>query len=792
MNRISWHTDERLTSLVDDEGNVSLLSVDIFDTLLFRRLATSDEVYVEVGREAVRRGLLRPGISPYAFKALRKHAEAVARRGVAQADDGREEVGIVEIYHALPEECGDREAMAELELEVDHRAVYLNPVVESLIRAFSENGVPVVLISDTYYSRTQLISLLERTGFATTLVDAVYSSCTEGVRKGTGHLFQRVLERHAGGRPDGVWHVGDNITADYYAAQEVGVRAIHYGADDSLRMLFQLEEIRHGGVAGELASMRLLAAQLCSGRSVQARQAFRVGAAVLGPALSYFASWVVEACRGEGIQRLWGLMREGGLMAELVENAARHRGVQLTVSRFYVSRHASFYGFIGGVDGEAVDYASERLGHTVGDFLSVFGIDVDATRWRVHRDTPLADLVDEGGRGVSLWEALRQELVAGELNAVANRYVSRQRRLLEGYLAQEGAENGRIATVDLGWGGSIQRALDRMTRKSGSRFSHFILFGDRRSAELMIEGGDIRGCLGSSGEGPTAGFIQTLFRCAGVLEHLLCGDSGTTVGYRESGGRIEPVTRKVVESPADDDIRRQCEEGIRTFQALWLERGAAVQAGMEEAFRFGLCKIVHRMVDLPSREEAAMIGGMTAELNNGTDATVALCPDDGMRLIHDVGEEAFLDIHQNELGYEGIPWPQGCVTVTSPGFLLARHVGLGGGGGYLAAMLRFARRLVGLGVTDVVAYGAGEVGRAFISAASMSGLSIRGVVDGNRHLHGTAVGDVMVVSLEHALRIGWTRYAVTSYAFASHIERHLMREAEALGVSVEVFKPTGG
>ena len=44
---------------------------------------------------------------------------------------------------------------------------------------------------------------------------------------------------------------------------------------------------------------------------------------VLGPVLVRFADWVVASCLRQGVRQVWGILREGGLLAELVAADAR-------------------------------------------------------------------------------------------------------------------------------------------------------------------------------------------------------------------------------------------------------------------------------------------------------------------------------------------------------------------------------------------------------------------------------------------------------------------------------------
>lgn len=96
---------------------------------------------------------------------------------------------------------------------------------------------------------------------------------------------------------------------------------------------------------------------------------------------------------------------------------------------------------------------------------------------------------------------------------------------------------------------------------------------------------------------------------------------------------------------------------------------------------------------------------------------------------------------------------------------------LSGSGRWTPACERVVRDYLTAGIDEVAAYGAGEVGRAFVAEALRAGLDIRFVIDRNPALWGTTLGSVPVVSLEDAMQRGMRQLFVASFSFASDIRR---------------------
>jgi hypothetical protein len=94
---------------------------------------------------------------------------------------------------------------------------------------------------------------------------------------------------------------------------------------------------------------------------------------------------------------------------------------------------------------------------------------------------------------------------------------------------------------------------------------------------------------------------------------------------------------------------------------------------------------------------------------------------------------------------------------------------LSGSGRWTPACERIVREYLTAGIDEVAAYGAGEVGRAFVAEALRAGLDIPFVIDRNPALWETTLGTVPVVSLDDAMQRGMRRLFVASFSFASDI-----------------------
>jgi glycosyltransferase involved in cell wall biosynthesis len=90
-------------------------------------------------------------------------------------------------------------------------------------------------------------------------------------------------------------------------------------------------------------------------------------------------------------------------------------------------------------------------------------------------------------------------------------------------------------------------------------------------------------------------------------------------------------------------------------------------------------------------------------------------------------------------------------------------------------------------IKEILVYGAGRVGRSFLSVARANGLAVRQFVDSNPDLWGRTLDGIDIVSLDRAMETGGDVYAVASLAFCQEISDRIK---SAFGQrSVRVFSP---
>ncbi len=266
---------------------------------------------------------------------------------------------------------------------------------------------------------------------------------------------------------------------------------------------------------------------------------------VMAPALNLFVLWVLQEAERMGIRRLYFLARDGFCMRTLAEMYCEKLGIGIQCRYLYCSRYSLRLPVYHRDPEEALAYiCGGGLGFSMERILIRSGF----TRQDAEEIFPLL------GYSGRLEDVISDDRLPEirELLASCPAYMERLRqrsREAEGplrrYLEQEGLlEDCSMALVDSGWTGTTQKSLNDMLRWMGKQNGvggfYFGLYTYPKSEHPY------RGFWFSPEKSPDRGLLFN----GGVFEALLAAPHGTTVGYRERDGRMEPVLGAVQEQSA--------------------------------------------------------------------------------------------------------------------------------------------------------------------------------------------------------------------------------------------------
>lgn len=192
-----------------------VISFDIFDTLLYRKVEKPEDVFHLMSAEM--------GMSDFAY--LRKRAEREARERKEKTAFTRE-VSLSEIYDVLWQDYHIEKRWMNREMELEFTLLFANPYMHQVYRILcmlsEQLNKKIVFMTDMYLPLDVIRQMVEKNGYDR--YDEIILSNEYGLRKGDGTL-QQVLAEHYPNKK--IVHVGDNLRADVEMTQAVGIEAVY-------------------------------------------------------------------------------------------------------------------------------------------------------------------------------------------------------------------------------------------------------------------------------------------------------------------------------------------------------------------------------------------------------------------------------------------------------------------------------------------------------------------------------------------------------------------------------------
>ena len=569
---------------------VKILSLDCFDTLLWRNCNLPTDVFAE---------LPLPGSGMEA----RIWGETRARR-VMPFQRGEDEVTIGEIYRHLMPTASDAERQAKIdaELEAEARNCYgFKPTVE-LMREAKKRGLQIIIVSDTYLSATQLRTLIARAAGedVAAMIDRIFCSCEHGYSKGGG-LFVPVLA-DLGVPAASIFHCGDNPIADVAAPELLGIHCCHLEQfDPETEQRLRLEA--SAACLVDPTTRVTVPAHQPHRQRIALRTsddaAIRLGHDVLGPIFHSFAGWVrdeaaaQEARTGKPTKLLF-LLRDGYLpaqsyLARFPQDAARVAMVE--ISRLTAAQ-------AGMTDARAIeDYVLPEL---------------DAGSSEVFARHLLFDRDEAESLGqlpkAEFAAYITQPQIVGQITARSAKFAEK----LVAHLKLHGIEQGdSIMLVDLGYNGSVQNLIEarlRETMKLTVSGRYLLL------RQTWQSGLDKAGFADHSRY--DLKLLHALSESIAIVEQLCTLPQGSVIDYEANGTPVrEANSVKSAQSAVRDIVQKACIAYCGDADAGFVK--APVSDTAETRRRMATASLA-RLLFLPVDSEVQVLSDFDHDVNLGT------------------------------------------------------------------------------------------------------------------------------------------------------------------------------
>ncbi|MDH0289124.1 hypothetical protein N7414_08355 [Pseudomonas sp. GD04087] len=557
---------------------IKTVAFDIFDTLLLRPLLDPESIK-RLTAQRVDKGT--------AEKYLRYRAIAEAR---AREKAGRD-ITTAEIFDELGRlagiEKGTLLALRQREEETEFACVTPRPDSIALLRYAKRLGKRVVLLSDMFLPQPVITAMLQKSSILQW--DKLYISGEVGVRKDTGQLYELAL-REEQLLPEQMLMIGDNERSDVQIPGDMGLDLLHVlkpvdlarGLPHWSRLV---ESIRgRDDLSAELALGLLLRrnfAKIAFGTFRPA--AFSQGSAellgynVVGPLLTHFVTWLRERAERDGTERLYFLSREGKLLKAAFDLWEEREPGTASAHYLVLSRRAVSVPRLGDFDDILTLARPNYFSGTLENLLAArFGVVLDDVElhdlearglWNAGR------LLDIGNNDVSHIEPVLRHLMPRILAQAELEAPALQRYLEESGLTDE----GKLAVVDVGYSGTIQRHLNAWLERP---INGYYMVTDELVDTFAGHYGVIAdGCFSDRVSRATRGNCS-LFDQNFLLEQLLSADDAQVNHYQlEDDGSLAARFQDLGdEELAARDIRQQIQGGALAYLRDVLDIRATLHA----------------------------------------------------------------------------------------------------------------------------------------------------------------------------------------------------------------------
>lgn len=518
-----------------------IISFDIFDTLLTRRVVHPHGVFYGVQKNLLKTATFRPEFINR-FVRIRMDAEATAKKRFQKS-----QANFKEIYRVICDDNAltddDQETLMAMEFALELDAIRPIVTMIELLKKARTRSEKIIFTTDMYLDSEHIQKLLCHINVYQNQ-DTIYASSDLNRTKASGHLFKYILERE-NCKPGEILHIGNNYAIDIIPAEQCGLATLYYNKTDNTRY----EETLGGGgfnpgitsyffqqFAGATRLARLQNHELTPGEEAYAD----IGSNVAGPLFYAFVSQILVKAKQNGLKRLYFVARDGQILFKIATRIKTFFFPDLELKYIYGSRQSWHLPSI-------TDLGRRELGWLL-DQQPFLTLKAFSKRICLEGKTLQAIYKAYTGKTLPLGrplkpkeiDLLKELILSSELSDIILYHAETERKKALAYFKQEGLleADTSYGIVDMGWAGRLQESLVKIISTTGYQpdLTGFY-FGLTRKLKPKYGKTDCY-FFDHTGEAPFTGIGLNLL-C--ILEVLTAADHASTISFSETKGVRQPV-----------------------------------------------------------------------------------------------------------------------------------------------------------------------------------------------------------------------------------------------------------
>lgn len=456
-----------------------VVSFDLFDTLVMRKIFSPEDVFRLLGEMA--KGKLGIGEDIAQLRAT-----IAAKCGSCATLD--------EIYIKIKKEMSLSEDTLEIlkktEKDIDIGLCEARRDIAKLYEYSKNSGKEVYLISDMYYSTTDISHILKHCGISDLDETHIWVSSEKKCDKISGEMWLEYAKQMDSEKK--YLHIGDNAEGDIQNPKKHGI--------DTYYVMSAKEMLKNSSAAVLASSINTVSDSLCLGLVIEkvfnspfalsdtkGRVSFEkediYGYCVYGPLLEKFLLWLYGNSRRDCIEKLLFFARDGYFLVKDYDKVSKllDDGYQQIYEYLPISRRLIYLATIENEE----DLKRVLFFPYVGTFAEYmkarFEIEADE-RTKEYNDTMVN--VDGGGEQLLKWIQPYRDLITEEIKKERTNYMA--------YLTknQDTCPNTAYGIVDLGYYGTNQYYYQKLTglKTQGYCFFSYLAEDNMYMKEISMKG----------------------------------------------------------------------------------------------------------------------------------------------------------------------------------------------------------------------------------------------------------------------------------------------------------------
>lgn len=465
------------------------VSFDLFDTLIKRDVAKPSDIFSIIEKKG------NPN-----FKDKRIDSERNARKKSVN-----NEITLHDIYETLNSNLKNDEII--LEKQLCFANLCLKPIYEYCLK----HKKTIIVTTDIYLDRLIIADILAKCGYEN--YDYLFVSSEHKCMKADGGLFD-VAIAELKINPRQLIHIGDNYKSDYLIPKQKGIESVWVDG--------HINNLQYGHLNDDLEHDYWYTFTNNHLRKVE--HSYNTGYECYGPLLYGFTKWLISKFEEDSIDNVYFLSRDGQIIKEVFDSI--YKG-NIKSHYLLVSRRALLI-------------PSLKLYESVEDFINSYHFPYRFSAEKMchflgcDNEDWIGDILE--GTGTQDYVFFRDNLsdnskfesVFNSIVYKTSEQITKQYELLNKYLKQEEFD-GKVAIVDIGWHGNMQKNLNALTKSFGINADIKGYYVAMTPSEELSQRNDMHGYLFDSFHDQKLDYQEQLFTSA--FELLFTGNHGTVLDY---------------------------------------------------------------------------------------------------------------------------------------------------------------------------------------------------------------------------------------------------------------------